>query len=134
MKVLFTLLYISLPNLIENDHISCCSNTLKKCRKAENSHSLVKPWVMVIHEPCGLFFFFFFFWHFLSFFLSWTILLNKAYVVMWTFGKPLTLALSTWFMYGPLVEPLFNTPQNVPYLWRLTVIRNKFWTHNVEEL
>ena len=32
----------------------------------------------------------------------WTILLNKAYVVTWTFGKlPLPPAMSTWFMNTP---------------------------------
>ena len=32
----------------------------------------------------------------------WTILLNKAYVVIWTFGKPpLPPAMSTWFMNDP---------------------------------
>ena len=32
----------------------------------------------------------------------WTILLNKAYVVIWTFGNPpLPPAMSTWFMNVP---------------------------------
>ena len=35
----------------------------------------------------------------------WTILLNKAYVVTWTFGKlPLPPAMSTWFMNDPILK------------------------------
>ena len=47
----------------------------------------------VIHKPCGQKF---------GVFEPppplWTILLNKAYVVIWTFGKPPSPAMSTWFM------------------------------------
>ena len=34
--------------------------------------------------------------------LLWTMLLNRTYVVIWTFGKP--PAMSTWFMNDPLHE------------------------------
>ena len=41
----------------------------------------------------------------------WTISLNKAYVVTWTFGKlPLPPAMSTWFMNAPL-DILFQQHQ-----------------------
>ena len=32
----------------------------------------------------------------------WTILLSKAYVVMWSFGKRHPHAMSTWLMNAPL--------------------------------
>ena len=34
----------------------------------------------------------------------WTVLLNKAYVVIWTVGKPPSPTMSTWFMNAPLTE------------------------------
>ena len=41
-----------------------------------------------------------------------TILLNKAYAVIWTFGKPPPPAMSTWFMNAPLpLLPLAKSRQ-----------------------
>ena len=45
------------------------------------------------------------FWTFLTHLPPlWTILLNKVYVVIWTFGKPPPPAMSTWFMNAPIDE------------------------------
>ena len=50
-----------------------------------------------IHKPCGQIF-----GHFNPPPPLWTILLNKAYVVIWTLGKlPLPPAMSTWFLNDP---------------------------------
>ena len=37
----------------------------------------------------------------------WTILFNKTYIVIWTFGKPPPPAMSTWFMNAPKADLIF---------------------------
>ena len=45
----------------------------------------------------------------------WTILLYKAYVVIWTFGKPPPPAMSTWFMNDPLAQNLHYAPSQIMF-------------------
>ena len=78
----------------------------------------------VVHKPCGQFFFGLFFDPLLP---SWTILLNKAYVVIWIFGKPPSPSMSTWFMDAPQ-DSLFNQAKKVITRLRfLNALQAGFW-------
>ena len=95
MKVLFTFLYLSSLNLIENDHISCfltikyqlatlwATSVLKKCREAENSHTLGKPCTQV----CELL-------------LTWIIL---QYLISFGYGESYSLAVTRF----PIINKYF---------------------------
>ena len=40
---------------------------------------------------------------------SWSLLLNKAYVIKWSFGYPPPHQLSTWFMNDPLQQNIMES-------------------------
>ena len=62
-------------------------------------YSLTTSIYGVIHKPCR---------HNFGLFWPpsplWTILLNRAYVVIWTFSNPPPAAMSTWFVNAPLCQ------------------------------